>query len=148
MFFCLLNLINIFFSLIFLRIPFLIFFLPTRILEHLQRAQQIAIFSYFTEPSKKTRLQSTRYPARDFASSPSPSTNVASVSLAHQISPSKTSSLYPLLPATPEATNTQVSPFAKHFILPSLSCSIIILYLAPTPWPLNPSQCPPHSPQI
>ena len=25
-------------------------------LEHLQRAQQIAIFSYFAEPSKKTRL--------------------------------------------------------------------------------------------
>ena len=60
-------------------------------LEHLQRAQQIAIFSYFAEPSKKPRLQSARYPARDFASSPSPSTNVASVSLAQQIFPSKIS---------------------------------------------------------
>ena len=49
------------------------------VLEHLQWAQQIAIFSYFVEPSKKLGLQSARYPARHFTSSPSPSTNVASV---------------------------------------------------------------------
>ena len=48
-------------------------------LEHLQWAQQIAIFSYSVESSKKLGLQSARYPARHFAFSPSPSTNVASV---------------------------------------------------------------------
>ena len=49
------------------------------LLDHLQWAQQIAIFSYFVESSKNLGLQSARYPARHFASSPSPSTNVASV---------------------------------------------------------------------
>ena len=53
--------------------------LHSHILEHLQWAQQIAIFSYFVEPSEKLGLQSARYPAHHFTSSPSPSTNVASV---------------------------------------------------------------------
>ena len=98
------------------------------LLEHLQWAQQIAIFSYFVEPSKKSGLQSASYSAHHFAFSPSPSTNMASVfslsrsllSLYFYLSSSLSSvdSLLSLLAIQTKWTNSHLVALALGFCNP------------------------------
>ena len=90
-------------------------------LEHLQWAQQIAIFSYFVEPSKKLGLQSARYPARHFTSSPSPSTNVASVfSLSRSVFYSGSSDTSSKNPASQHPAHSLISSILFQTLLPLL----------------------------
>ena len=90
-------------------------------LEHLQWVQQIAIFSYFVEPSKKLGLQSARYPARHFTSSPSPSTNLASVfSLSRPVFSRFSGSRNSKNPASQHPTHSLISSLLFQTLLPLL----------------------------